>query len=107
MQNKEEKTDIHIEIYIASLVMKRLGKMLNRTKTVHIYPSIVKYHYCYRKILCSTVLPTLASDVVACKSFHPTTSKFFKTCFTLFGYTSVFQFKRRKPKSNISDHRIT
>lgn len=37
MQNKEEKTDIHIEIYIASLVMKRLGKMLNRTKTVHIY----------------------------------------------------------------------
>ena len=37
MQNKEEKTDIHIKIYIASLVMKRLGKMLNRTKTVHIY----------------------------------------------------------------------
>lgn len=37
MQNKEEKTDIHIEIYIASLVMKRLGKMLNRAKTVHIY----------------------------------------------------------------------
>ena len=35
MQNKEEKTDIHIEIYIASLVMKRLGKMLNRTKTAH------------------------------------------------------------------------
>ena len=37
MQNKEEKTDIHIEIYIASLVMKRLGEMLKRTKTVHIY----------------------------------------------------------------------